>query len=74
MDVILAVSHQFIYQMHMFSTFSNEATSVDLAKYISSYASHPIIYVERNIKEASESYDQNLLIEMAISLIAIGQV
>lgn len=44
---------------------SNEATSVDLMKYILSYASNPIIYPERNIREATESSARNLLREMA---------
>lgn len=43
----------------------NEATTVDLMKYILSYASNPIIYPERNIKEATESSARNLLREMA---------
>ncbi|KAI3828329.1 hypothetical protein L1987_02429 [Smallanthus sonchifolius] len=44
---------------------SNEATSVDLMKYILSYASNPVIYPERNIKEATESSVRSLLQEMA---------
>ncbi|CAI9283511.1 unnamed protein product [Lactuca saligna] len=44
---------------------SNEATTVDLMKYILSYASNPIIYPERNIREATESSARNLLREMA---------
>ncbi|KAK9050059.1 hypothetical protein SSX86_030971 [Deinandra increscens subsp. villosa] len=44
---------------------SNEATSVDLMKYILSYASNPIIYPERNLKEAIESSVRSLLQEMA---------
>lgn len=43
---------------------SNEASSVDLMKYILSYASNPIIYPERNIKEATESSVRTLLQEM----------
>lgn len=43
----------------------NVATLVDLMKYILSYASNPIIYPERNIKEATESSVRNLLQEMA---------
>ncbi|KAJ9551422.1 hypothetical protein OSB04_015467 [Centaurea solstitialis] len=43
---------------------SNEASSVDLMKYILSYASNPIIYPERNIKEATESSVRSLLQEM----------
>ncbi|KAL4580049.1 hypothetical protein LXL04_016224 [Taraxacum kok-saghyz] len=44
---------------------SNEARSVDLMKYILSYASNPIIYPERNIREATESSVRNLLQHMA---------
>ncbi|KAI3703809.1 hypothetical protein L1987_74004 [Smallanthus sonchifolius] len=44
---------------------SNEATSVDLMKYILSYASNPVIYPERNIKEATESSVRSLLQKMA---------
>ncbi|XP_071703850.1 zinc finger protein VAR3, chloroplastic-like [Rutidosis leptorrhynchoides] len=44
----------------------SEATTVDLMKYILSYASNPIIHPERNIKEVSESSARNLLSEMAI--------
>ncbi|KAI3673825.1 hypothetical protein L6452_39955 [Arctium lappa] len=44
---------------------SNDVTTVDLMKYILSYASNPIIYPERNIREATESSARNLLREMA---------
>ncbi|MFS7963640.1 putative Zinc finger, RanBP2-type [Helianthus anomalus] len=44
---------------------SSEATTLDLMKYILSYASNPIFYPERNIKEATELSARNLLREMA---------
>ncbi|KAL8226444.1 hypothetical protein R6Q57_016276 [Mikania cordata] len=44
---------------------SSEATTLDLMKYILSYASNPIFYPERNIKKATESSARNLLREMA---------
>nr|XP_043607610.1 zinc finger protein VAR3, chloroplastic-like [Erigeron canadensis] len=44
---------------------SSEATTVDLMKYILSYASNPVIHPEKEIKEASESSARNLLREMA---------
>ena len=44
---------------------SSEATTVDVVKYVLSYASNPIIYPERNIDDATESSAQNLLIKMA---------
>ncbi|KAI3703013.1 hypothetical protein L6452_28767 [Arctium lappa] len=43
---------------------SNEASSVDLMKYVLSYASNPIIYPERNIKETTESSVRTLLKEI----------
>ncbi|XP_024959144.1 zinc finger protein VAR3, chloroplastic-like [Cynara cardunculus var. scolymus] len=43
---------------------SNEASSVDLMKYILSYASNPIIYPERYIKEATESSVRSLVQEI----------
>ncbi|KVH99158.1 hypothetical protein Ccrd_022610 [Cynara cardunculus var. scolymus] len=43
---------------------SNDVRMVDLMKYILSYASNPIIYPERNIREATESSARNLLREM----------
>ncbi|XP_076911153.1 zinc finger protein VAR3, chloroplastic-like [Bidens hawaiensis] len=44
---------------------SSEATTLDLMKYILSYASNPIFYPERNIKEATELSARNLLRKMA---------
>ncbi|KAM0044210.1 putative Zinc finger, RanBP2-type [Helianthus debilis subsp. tardiflorus] len=44
---------------------SSEATTLDLMKYVLSYASNPIFYPERNIKEATELSARNLLREMA---------
>ncbi|CAI9303550.1 unnamed protein product [Lactuca saligna] len=44
---------------------SFQARPVDLMKCIVSYASNPIIYPERNIKEATVSFVRNLLQEMA---------
>nr|GEV92077.1 zinc finger protein VAR3, chloroplastic-like [Tanacetum cinerariifolium] len=44
---------------------SSEATTVDVMKYILSYASNPIIYPERNIDDAIESSARNLLRKMA---------
>lgn len=43
---------------------SSEATTVDMMKYILSYASNPIIYPERNIDDAIESSARNLLRKM----------
>ncbi|XP_076895512.1 zinc finger protein VAR3, chloroplastic-like isoform X2 [Bidens hawaiensis] len=43
---------------------SSEATTLDLMKYILSYASNPIFYPERNIKEATELAARNLLRKM----------
>ncbi|GJT62992.1 zinc finger protein VAR3, chloroplastic-like protein [Tanacetum coccineum] len=44
---------------------SSEATTVDVMKYILSYASNPIIYPERKIDDAIESSARNLLRKMA---------
>ncbi|CAH1444357.1 unnamed protein product [Lactuca virosa] len=44
---------------------SFQARPVDLMKCIVSYASNPIIYPERNIKEATVSFVRNLLQEIA---------
>ncbi|GKF22614.1 hypothetical protein Tco_0074936, partial [Tanacetum coccineum] len=44
---------------------SNEATSVDLMKYILNFVSNPIVQPERNAKETTESSVRSLLYEMA---------
>ncbi|GJY73508.1 zinc finger protein VAR3, chloroplastic-like protein [Tanacetum coccineum] len=44
---------------------SDEATSVDLMKYILNFVSNPIVQPERNAKETTESSVRSLLYEMA---------
>ncbi|PWA91470.1 zinc finger (Ran-binding) family protein [Artemisia annua] len=44
---------------------SNEATSVDLMKYILNFVNNPIVQPERSIKENTESSVRSLLYEMA---------
>lgn len=44
---------------------SNEATSVDLMKYILNFVNNPIVHPERSVKENTESSVRSLLYEMA---------